>query len=114
MRRDEVTPPESPKKNGFQPAAIAVYWNVTFLPIPGWTMDDISKLLAAARGDVPSDVLITGGRVINVFNGEIESVDIAIFGGRIAGIGAGVSGKTNCRREGIVYRSRIYRCACAY
>ena len=46
-------------------------------------MNDISKLLAAARGDVPSDVLITGGRVINVFSGEIESVDIAISGGCI-------------------------------
>jgi len=54
---------------------------------------DISRLLAAARGDVPSDVLITGGRVINVFNGEIESVDVAIFGGRVAGIGAGYRAK---------------------
>jgi len=44
-------------------------------------MDDISKLLAAARGDIPSDVLITGGRVVNVFNGEIESADVAILGG---------------------------------
>lgn len=56
-------------------------------------MDDISRLLAAARGDVPSDVLVTGGRVINVFNGEIESVDIAVLGGRIAGIGAGYQAK---------------------
>ena len=71
-------------------------------------MDDISKLLAACAGDVPSDVLVTGGRVINVFNGEIESVDIAILGSRIAGIG-GVSGKTNCGRKRIVHRSRIYR-----
>jgi adenine deaminase len=52
-------------------------------------MDDISRLLAAARGDVPSDLLITGGRIVNVFNGEIESVDIAVMGGRIAGIGPG-------------------------
>jgi adenine deaminase len=56
-------------------------------------MDDISKLLAAARGDIPSDVLITGGRVVNVFNGEIESADVAILGGRIAGIGAGYQAK---------------------
>jgi len=52
-------------------------------------MDDISRLLAAARGDVPSDLLITGGRIVNVFNGEIESADIAIIGGKIAGIGRG-------------------------
>ncbi|MGD0463413.1 MAG: adenine deaminase [Tepidisphaeraceae bacterium] len=56
-------------------------------------MDDISRLLAAARGDAPSDVLITGGRVINVFNGEIESVDIALLGNQIAGIGSGYHAK---------------------
>jgi len=56
-------------------------------------MDDISRLLAAARGDAPSDLLITGGRVINVFNGEIESVDVAILGGRIVGIGSGYQAK---------------------
>jgi adenine deaminase len=56
-------------------------------------MDDISKLLAAARGDIPSDVLVTGGRVINVFSGEIESADIAVLGDRIAGIGPGYQAK---------------------
>jgi len=63
-------------------------------------MNDISNLLAAARGDVPSDVLITGGRVINVFSGEIESVDIAISGGRIAGLGPGYQAKERIDAEG--------------
>jgi adenine deaminase len=56
-------------------------------------MNYISTLLAAARGDVPSDVLIKGGRLINVFSGEIDEVDIAISGGRIAGLGAGYQAK---------------------
>jgi adenine deaminase len=56
-------------------------------------MPDISKLLACARGDVPADVLISGGKIINVFSGEIESADIAILGGFIAGVGAGYSAK---------------------
>ena len=44
-------------------------------------------LLAVARGDAPADLVLTGGRVVNVFSGEIERVGIAIAGGRIAGLG---------------------------
>jgi adenine deaminase len=52
-------------------------------------MRDISRLLAAARGDAPADLLLTHGRIVNVFTGEIESLDIAIIDGLIAGIGTG-------------------------
>jgi adenine deaminase len=52
-------------------------------------MNDISRLLAAARGDIPADLLLTNGRVLNVFTGEIESIDVAITDGRIAGLGRG-------------------------
>jgi adenine deaminase len=56
-------------------------------------MENLSRLLAVARGDTPADLLITGGRVINTFTGEIEdNVDVAIAGGFIAGIGAGYAG----------------------
>lgn len=48
-----------------------------------------SDLLAVARGERPADLLLTNGRVINLFSGEIEAVDIAIAGDRIAGMGAG-------------------------
>ncbi len=63
-------------------------------------MDDISKLLAAARGDVPADLLLTNGRVLNVFSGEIESVDIAIFQDRIAGLGPGYRAKQRIDLQG--------------
>src|ERR1700722_374438 len=56
-------------------------------------MLDLPGLLAVSRGDVPSDLVITGGRIINVFNGQIEENDIAIFAGTIAGIGRGYDGK---------------------
>lgn len=56
-------------------------------------MDRTLQLLAVARGDAPADLVLRGGRVVNVFNGEIENADIAIFGGRIAAIGHGYSGK---------------------
>lgn len=56
-------------------------------------MDSISRLLSVARGDTPADLVLTGGQVINVFTGEIESADVAIVDGRIAGIGSGYRGR---------------------
>jgi adenine deaminase len=49
----------------------------------------IADLLAVARGEKRADRLLRNGRMINVFSGEIEEVDIAIAGDRIAGIGSG-------------------------
>ncbi len=48
-----------------------------------------SALLAAARGEQPADLLLRNGRVVNVLSGEVEEADVALFGGRIAGVGAG-------------------------
>jgi adenine deaminase len=63
-------------------------------PHPGqesWSAPSISRedLLAVARGDVPADTLLIDARLINVFTGEIELTEIAIAGGRVAGVGAG-------------------------
>jgi adenine deaminase len=49
----------------------------------------IADLLAVARGEKRADRLLRNGRLVNVFSGEIEEVDIAIAGDRIAGIGSG-------------------------
>jgi adenine deaminase len=57
-------------------------------------MDDISRLLSAARGDVPADLVLANARVVNTFTGEVDSpADVAIFGGRIAGVGPGYQGR---------------------
>ena len=48
---------------------------------------DLPELLAVARGDAPADLLLRGGRVVNVFTGEVEHADVAIGGGAIAGVG---------------------------
>ena len=53
---------------------------------------EMSSLLAVARGDRPADRVLTNGRIINTFSGEIESADIAIFAGRIDGVGKGYRG----------------------
>jgi adenine deaminase len=46
-------------------------------------------LIAAARGDIPGDLLFRNARVVNVFTGEIEEADVLVYGGFVAGLGAG-------------------------
>src|SRR3954462_5790877 len=52
-----------------------------------------SKLLSVARGDEPADLVLRGGRIVNVFSGEIEQADITIVDGIIAGVSSGYDGK---------------------
>jgi adenine deaminase len=56
-------------------------------------MDRQSNLLNAARGDVPADLVLRGGGVVNVFTGEVECADVAILDGVIVGVGAGYVGR---------------------
>lgn len=45
-------------------------------------------LLAVSRGDAPASLVLRGGRVVNVFTGEVEEVDVALWRDRIAGLGS--------------------------
>jgi adenine deaminase len=45
------------------------------------------ELIGAAAGEREVDLLITNGRVVDVFSGQIDKKDIAIYRGRIAGFG---------------------------
>jgi adenine deaminase len=47
-----------------------------------------ARLIAVARGDEPPDLVIAGARVLSVFTSEWLEVDVAIAGGRIAGLGS--------------------------
>jgi adenine deaminase len=49
--------------------------------------DDLADFVRAARGEVESDVLLRGGRVVNVFTHEVLECDVALRGGRITGLG---------------------------
>ncbi len=46
----------------------------------------LSDLLAVARGDRPADLVLRGGRLVDVFSGEIHRADVAVAGSRIAGL----------------------------
>jgi adenine deaminase len=48
---------------------------------------NLSNLISVAKGDLPGDLLISNAKIVNVFSGEIESGNVIIYKGRIAGIG---------------------------
>jgi adenine deaminase len=48
---------------------------------------ELRRLIAVGRGDRPADLVLRGGRVANVFTGELLREDVAIVGDRIAGLG---------------------------
>ncbi|HEY9898317.1 MAG TPA: adenine deaminase [Pantanalinema sp.] len=54
---------------------------------------ELTTLIAAARGNHPADLVIRGGRVVNVLTGEVYAADVAIIGDRIAGVGSGYEGR---------------------
>jgi adenine deaminase len=54
---------------------------------PARARDDLADFIRAARGELESDVLLRGGRVVNVFTHEIFETAVALRGGRIVGLG---------------------------
>ena len=47
----------------------------------------LEQLIEIARGDRPADLVLRNARVVNVFTGDVETNDVAIAGGVIAGLG---------------------------
>ncbi|MFP3898292.1 MAG: adenine deaminase [Dehalococcoidia bacterium] len=48
---------------------------------------NLKQLVAVARGERPADLLLKNARIVNTLVGEIEQEDVAIYDGRIAGVG---------------------------
>src|SRR5574341_349943 len=48
---------------------------------------NLKEQIAVARGLKKSDLVLNGGRIVNVFSGEIYTADVAIHQGLIAGLG---------------------------
>lgn len=48
---------------------------------------ELVDLISVARGEKAADLVLANASIINVFSGEIETGNIAIHGGKIAGIG---------------------------
>ncbi|HEY4688608.1 MAG TPA: amidohydrolase family protein, partial [Anaerolineae bacterium] len=48
---------------------------------------ELSRFIQIARGDAPADLVLKGGKVVNVFSGEVYEADVAIADGHIVGLG---------------------------
>ncbi len=55
--------------------------------------EETERIIKAARGEEPADMVIKNARVINVLSEEIYEADIAIVDGIIAGVAKGYKGK---------------------
>ena len=52
------------------------------------TKEDLQRIIRAAIGELKADLIITGGKLINVYSGEVlTGVEIAIIDGRICYVG---------------------------
>jgi adenine deaminase len=47
----------------------------------------LQRRIRVALGQEPGDVVLTGGRVVNVFTGKVQPADVVIADGTIAGVG---------------------------
>ncbi len=44
----------------------------------------IERLIRGAMGEIKADLIVTGGKLVNVYSGEIlEGMEIAVLDGRI-------------------------------
>ncbi len=50
-------------------------------------MERLQRRLQAARGEVPAELVLTGGRLANVYTGTWQETDVALFDGIIVGLG---------------------------
>ena len=55
-------------------------------------MDDLERRIAQGRGDDPADIVIRGGRVLDLVTGDLIDGDVAICGDTVVGIGADYEG----------------------
>ncbi|MBQ7154743.1 MAG: adenine deaminase [Synergistaceae bacterium] len=62
----------------------------------------MNKLAACARGDIPAELVIHNAKIANVYSLNYETADVAVYGGKIAGIGTGYNGDVNFDAEGRV------------
>ncbi len=47
----------------------------------------LARLISVARGERPADLILANAKVVNTFTGEIDSGNVAIYNGWIAGVG---------------------------
>jgi adenine deaminase len=49
--------------------------------------EQLATRLRVARGEEPADLVLTGGKVVDVFSGKVREIDVALHDGIVAGLG---------------------------
>ena len=62
-------------------------------------LEALTSLLAVSRGEQPADLVLGGGQVVNLFDGRLEQVDVALHQGLVAGLGS-YQGRERVELEG--------------
>ena len=57
------------------------------------TSPPLADLIAAARGEVPADIVLAGGHVLELMTGEVMRADVAILGDTIVSVGEGIEAR---------------------
>jgi adenine deaminase len=63
---------------------------------------ELAAAIRVARGDLPADLVIKGGRFLDVFAGELVAGDVAIYKGRIVGVADAYEGRELVDADGAV------------
>jgi adenine deaminase len=64
------------------------------------TVDALKKRILAARREIPAQLVLKEGRVVNVFSGEVQIRDVAIYDGVIVGLGPAYQGREEIALNG--------------
>ena len=57
------------------------------------SVEILKKRIAAAKGEIPADLVLRGASVVNVFSGGIQKKDVAVYDEIIVGLGSDLHGK---------------------
>ncbi|HEY6761596.1 MAG TPA: hypothetical protein VI318_18995, partial [Baekduia sp.] len=55
--------------------------------------DVLARRIRVARGAEPADLVVRGGRVVDVLTQQVREGDVAIVDGRIAAVGRDLAGR---------------------
>jgi adenine deaminase len=64
------------------------------------TVDALKKRILAARREIPAHLVLKEGRVVNVFSGQVQERDVAIYDGVIVGLGSAYQGREEMGLKG--------------
>lgn len=60
----------------------------------------LKQRIRAARAEIPADLTLRGGRVVNTFSGVIQECDVAVYDGTIVGLGPDYHGRDEIDARG--------------